>query len=157
MNQYIQAILAITSLAFSESLIAENMTEYEYKAAIKNITAEYDNARTDCGAFAGDNKRICMMVAKSQKKAAKAELAAAYAPSNEADYEVNIARGNSEYAVALQKCAALSRCDNCKKIATNAMQHRISDANAQQERMHAIERYNKLIIDTHLNSRWQDE
>jgi hypothetical protein len=41
-NQYLQAILAISSLAFSEGLIAENMTEHEYKTASKNITTEYD-------------------------------------------------------------------------------------------------------------------
>jgi hypothetical protein len=156
-NQYLQAILAISSLAFSEGLIAENMTEHEYKTAIKNITTEYDTAKIDCGTFSGQDKNICMMVAKSQRKAAKAELAAAYAPSNEADYKVNLARGDTEYAFALQKCDVQSSQANCKKIAKDAMQRSISDANTQQKRMRAIERYNNLIIDTHLNSKWQDE
>jgi uncharacterized membrane protein YqiK len=154
-NQYLTAILAISSLAFSKGLLAENMSEHEYKTAIKSITAEYDSAITDCGGFANHDKSICLMVAKNQKKAAKAELTAAYTPLNEADYKINLARENNEYAVALQKCEAQS--PDCKKIAKDAMQHSKSDADTQLKRMRAVERYNNLIIDTHLNSKWQDE
>jgi hypothetical protein len=77
-NQYLKGILAISSLAFSKVLLAENMSEREYKTAIKSITAEYDSTITDCGAFANYDKGICMMAAKNQKNTAMAELNAAY-------------------------------------------------------------------------------
>jgi hypothetical protein len=155
-NQYLKAILAITNLAFSKGMMAENMTENEYKAAIKSITAEYNSAKIDCGAFAGNNKNICLTVAKNQKKTAKAELNAAYAPSNEADYKVKIAKGNAEYAFALQKCDLPSSKEDCTKIAKVAMQHSKSEASAKLKTMLAIERYNNLLIDTHLNTKVED-
>jgi hypothetical protein len=105
-NQYLKAILAISSLAFSQGLMAESLTDHEYKAAIKNISAEYDSARIDCSALAGHDKSVCMTVAKNQKRAAK-----------------------------------------------NAMQHNNSTTNAQLKSRLAIERYNNLIIDTHLNTK----
>jgi cob(I)alamin adenosyltransferase len=92
MNQpYITAILAITRLSFSTGAMAQDMSNSEYKAAEKNIEAEFESFMADCGSFSHSAKDICRVVAKRTEKVAKAELEARYKPSKRADYEVSFA------------------------------------------------------------------
>jgi len=101
---YITAILAITSLSFSASAIAQNLSKNEYKAAEKNIKVEYKTAKANCGSFADNAKDICIAQAKGDKKVAIAELEARYKPSKKADYEVSVAEAEEHYAVSKEKC-----------------------------------------------------
>lgn len=92
MNQpYITAILAITSLSFSAGAMAQNMSNSEYKAAEKNIEAEFESFMADCGSFSHSAKDICRVVAKRTEKVAKAELEARYKTFNKSNYEVSVA------------------------------------------------------------------
>jgi len=81
---YISAILAITSIAFSSGTIGQIMSRSEYKSAKKNIVNDYKSDKEKCGVFADNAKGICLAVAKSKEKVAKAELVARYKHSNNA-------------------------------------------------------------------------
>src|SRR5665647_2025693 len=69
-KQYISSILAITSLAFSDGAMAQNMSKSEYKAADKAIESEYNAAKVGCDPFAGNARDICMSVVKGHEKVA---------------------------------------------------------------------------------------
>ncbi len=51
-SDHIAAILAIASLSFSAMATAENMTKSEYRAAGKEIAAEYRVNQKSCNSFA---------------------------------------------------------------------------------------------------------
>lgn len=158
-KQYISSILAITSLAFCEAAMAQNMSQSEYKAAEKAIATEYKSAQASCDPFAGNARDICMIVAKGREKVAKAELEARYKPSKEADYDVNITRGRADYAVALEKCddKAGNARDACKKEAESALMRAESDAESQLKTSEAIAADNDNTIDAHLKAKEESE
>jgi hypothetical protein len=152
-NQYFNAILTIIGLVFCTGLMAENMNDYEYTAAEKSNISEHNSATINCEAVVDIDKGICIEVAKSRKIAAEAKLTAA-PPSNEANYNLSIAKGNAEYEFALQKCKSntISTRENCKKIARETWQHSQSDANTRLKMMRAIEQNDTRVIDNHPKS-----
>lgn len=100
-KQHIKAFLAISSLAFSTGVNAQNISENEYKAAEKIIVKEYNSDQVKCGLFSRNEKDICMAVAKGKEKVAKTKLAARYKPANNSDYKISVARVKTDYAVAI--------------------------------------------------------
>ena len=131
-KQHISAFLAISSLAFSSGVIAQNMSEMEYKSAGKSIVNEHNSDQIKCGLFADNDKDICMAVAKGKEKVAKAELEARYKPSKKAGYEVSVVKAKADYAVAKEKCddKAGNVKDVCVKEAKAALVSAKSDAKA---------------------------
>lgn len=67
-SPYITAILAVTSLEFSAGAMGNELSQYEYRAAEKQIEAEYQSARTICDFLAPNAKGICMAEAKRTRK-----------------------------------------------------------------------------------------
>lgn len=90
-KQHINAILAITSLAFSSGAIAQNMSENEYKAAEKSIMNEYSSDQVEFRSFADNDKDICMAVAKCKEKSAKTKLVEHYNSANYSDFKISAA------------------------------------------------------------------
>ena len=80
-KSYFTAILAVTSLSFNAEALAQSMSNSEYKAAEKNIEAEFKSAQSDWDSFDDNAKNICMTIAKGKQKVAKTELEARYKPS----------------------------------------------------------------------------
>jgi hypothetical protein len=156
---YISAILAISAIAFSDGAMAQNMSMREYKAAEKAIESEYQTSRSSCDPFAGNAKDICMAVAKGRERIAKAELEARYKPGLDADYEVNVARGKADYAVARQKCN--DQADNLKEVCIRKVQaalaRAMSDARTQLKMSEAIESDNTIIINAHMRAKEENE
>jgi hypothetical protein len=62
----------------------------------------------NCGAFARNEKGICMADAKRTEKVAKAQLKASYKPSSYAIYEASVNKDNAEYLVAEEKCNSMA-------------------------------------------------
>lgn len=116
-KQYISAILAVTSLAFSAEAMAQSMSKSQYEATDKKNESLYKSAVVDCDSFADNAKDICMVAANGLKEIAKKELMARYKPSKKADYEVSIAKAEAEYAVAKEKCE--DKTGNIKDICMN--------------------------------------
>lgn len=89
---YITAILAVTALSFSAAAMAENMSKSEYKAAGKQIAAEYKSNRMSCISFAREYMDDCMAEAKRTAKAEKADLEATYKSSTKTSNETGVTR-----------------------------------------------------------------
>ena len=105
MNKFtISSITLAISLAFAVNAMAHNLSKDEYKAADKHIDAEYKSDKANCASLAANTKDICMAEAKGKEKVADAELEAQYKPSKKATYNVSIAKAESEYSVAKEKC-----------------------------------------------------
>ncbi len=102
-NPYISAILAITSLAFSVSVMAQSMTGSEYKAANKSIAADFLSAKASCDVFTNNARDICLAEAKRSERISKAELESNYKPSSKANYQLKLAKGNGDFMVAREK------------------------------------------------------
>ena len=70
----ISAIVLAISLAYSVNGMAQSLSKTEYKAAGKNIVAEYKSAKGACVSFADNARDICMAEAKGKEMVANAEL-----------------------------------------------------------------------------------
>jgi hypothetical protein len=89
---YFTAILAVTTLAFSDGAIGKNLSKSEYQAAERKIGAEYKSARTSCDFLDPDAREICMAEAKRTNKIAKAKLEEHYKPASKVIYEVSLTK-----------------------------------------------------------------
>jgi osmotically-inducible protein OsmY len=130
----ITAIGAALALAFSAgAMAAPTMSKADYKAAEDSIAAEYKSAKAACESKTANAKDICMAEAKGKEKVAKAELEARNTPSEKAGYGVSIAKAESDYAVAKEKCDDKAGNDNtvCVKEAKAAEARAKADAKAQ--------------------------
>jgi hypothetical protein len=103
-SSHITAILAVTSLAFSVSVMAQGMSSREYKTAEKSIAADYLSAKASCDVFADNARDICLAEAKRSERISKAELESNYKPSGKASYKLKLAKGNGDFMVAREKC-----------------------------------------------------
>jgi hypothetical protein len=83
----VTGILAMTVLLFSTGAMAERMSKTEYRAAGKNIAAEYKINHESCISYAHNKyKRSCLAEANSTQKAEAAELDARYKSLSEPAY-----------------------------------------------------------------------
>jgi hypothetical protein len=103
----------LTALAAAIALCAPavalaGMTKADYDAGKKSIEADYKSTRAGCDPLAGNVKDICVAQAKGTEKVALAELANTYKPTIKARYDARIAKAEADYAVAKEKCDALS-------------------------------------------------
>ena len=99
----ITMIAAAISLTFSAAVLA-NMSKVEFRAAKKNVEAEYKLAKTGCEPLRANEKDICMAEAKGKENLALAEIGSSYQPSQKARYDVRIAKAQANYSVAKEKC-----------------------------------------------------
>ena len=84
---HITAILAVTSLAFSVSVMAQGMSDNEYRTAEKSIAADYLSAQASCAEFSDNDRNICLNEARRLEKVAMTELQARHQSYNSAIYK----------------------------------------------------------------------
>ena len=143
MNNIKRIVLAI-SLAFSVGAMAESMSKNDYAAAKEKISLEYKANKLGCISFSGNAKDICGAQANAKDNIARADLEAVYEPSVKTKYRADIAKAESNYAVAAERCddMAGNAKDVCMKeakaIETNfkaeaEVQMKVSNANAAAE------------------------
>ena len=106
MKKNLLLLTAAMSLAFSGSALA--MTKIEYNAENTKISANSKTAKNTCGALKNNAKDICMSEAKGVEKVAKAELETQYKPSARNTEKVAMAKGDSAYDTAKEKCDDLA-------------------------------------------------
>ncbi len=111
------------------------MTKADHSAQKDVIAADYKVGKAACKSLADNAKDICMAAAKGKEKVAYAELEQAYKPSVDARYKVRIARAESDYGVAREKCddQAGNLKDVCVKEAKAAQTSAKADAKAQMK------------------------
>ena len=101
---------------------AQALTAAEYKTQKNYIAADYKTNWEKCSVLKGHAKNLCAAEAKGAEKVAKAELEAQYKPSVKNDLGVSVAKADTTYAIAKEKCDALSGNDKnvCMKDAEAA-------------------------------------
>jgi len=105
------------------------------KAELDRIAAEYKADRERCGALAGNAKDVCQAEARAKQRIAETDLEARTKNTPKSRYDARVARAESEYLVAKERCDDLSGNpkDVCLKEAKAAETKAKADAKAERE------------------------
>jgi hypothetical protein len=132
MNNYfnLMASLVVGAMLVLPMAQAATMTKAEYKADKTRISADYKAGKAACAALAGNAKDICVEEAKAKEKVARAELEYSYSGKAADQTKVLVAKVNSAYAVAKEKCddKAGNAKDVCVKEAKTVEVKALADA-----------------------------
>jgi hypothetical protein len=84
------------------------LTKAEYDTQKKQASADYKVNRDKCGSLQANAKDICVAEAKGAEKVAKAELESQYKPSAKHTRDVGMAKADTAYDIAKEKCDDLA-------------------------------------------------
>ena len=137
MNKIIASILvAITAAGISSASAAATVeARSNYKAAKDSAKAEYKIARAKCDALTGNPKDVCVEEAKAGRERTLAEAKAQYKGTLGARTTARKKIAEADYAVAHEKCDALTGNDKdvCIKEAKAAKVAAKADAKADKK------------------------
>ena len=137
MNKFnhLQSALAMAALLALPVAHAATMTKAEYDAGKDRISAEHKTGKAACSSLAGNAKDICVLEAKGKDKVASAELTAAYSAKPADQNKVLVAKAESTYAVAKERCddQAGNAKDVCVKEAKAVQVKALADAKLGRE------------------------
>ena len=127
-------IIAAALLALPVSQ-AFAMTKVEYKADKSRISADYKADKKACAAQSGNAKDICVKEAKGKEKVARAELENTYVATDKNRNKVLVAKAESAYAIAKEKCDDKSGNDKdvCVKEAKAVEVKALADAKMSKQ------------------------
>ena len=103
MNRIHTIALAI-GIACSTATLAQAISNDDFKLGRERIAADFTAGKAACASLSGNARDICVLQAKGAERIARTELDAAYQPSVSSRYEARIARAESDYAVARERC-----------------------------------------------------
>jgi hypothetical protein len=83
---------------------AATMAKPDYKAAKSRISADYKADKAACASLTANAKDICVEEAKAKEKVARAELEYSYTGKAKDQNKVLVAKAESSYSVAKEKC-----------------------------------------------------
>ena len=83
---------------------AATMAKADYKTDKSRISADYKAGKAACASLASNAKDVCIEEAKAKEKVALAELEYAYTGKPKDQTKVLMAKAESNYAVAKEKC-----------------------------------------------------
>jgi hypothetical protein len=83
---------------------AATITKADYQAGKTRISADYKADKAACASLAGNAKDICIEEAKAKEKVARAELEFSFTGKKKDRNSVLVAKAESTYAVAKEKC-----------------------------------------------------
>ena len=96
--------LIVASLLAWPLAQATTMAKPDYKAAKTQISADYKAEKAACAPLIANAKDICVEQAKAKEKVARAELEYNYTGKAKDQNKVLVAKAESIYAVAKEKC-----------------------------------------------------
>jgi hypothetical protein len=133
-NLKIAAVTLFAGLALGTAARAEDLTKAQIKAADATIEADYKAAKMGCESLSGNAKEICVAEAKGKASVAKAEVLAVHRPSANHSYDLNVAKADAAYAIAIERCddKGGNEKDVCVKEAKAAKVHAVADAKTQK-------------------------
>lgn len=102
------SLLVAGLLALPMAHAATSMSKADYSAAKKGISATYKTDKDACAALAGNAKDVCTEEAKAKEKVAKTELEYGYTGKPGDWTKAAVAKAESTYAVAKERCDDLS-------------------------------------------------
>ena len=127
--------LKITMLVAACALLvstahAANISKTDYSAGKTRLSDVYKTEKKACDSVGGNAKDVCIQEAKAREKVARAELEFSYTGKPADDDKIRVARAESAYAVAKEKCDDLSgnAKDVCKKEAKAVEVKALADA-----------------------------
>jgi len=100
----LKASLIVAAMLALPLAQAANMGKADYKAGKTRISADYKADKAACASFADNAKDICVEEAKAREKVARAELEYGYSGKSADRNKVLVAKAESAYAVAKEKC-----------------------------------------------------
>jgi hypothetical protein len=114
---------------------AATLAKADYKAEKDRISATYKTDKSACASQKDNAKDICVEEAKAKEKVAKAELEFNYTGKADDGNKVMVAKAESAYAVAKEKCDDQSgnAKDVCVKEAKAVEVKALSDAKMGKE------------------------
>jgi hypothetical protein len=95
---------AVALLSFTAAQAATTMSKPDYSAGKTRISADYKTDKATCAPMMGNAKDICVQEAKAKEKIARAELEFGYSGKPADEVKVRVARAETAYAVAKEKC-----------------------------------------------------
>lgn len=106
MNKFktLKAALLAASLVALPAVYAGTMTKAEYQAGKTRISADYKTDKAACASLAANAKDVCMQEAAAKEKVALAELEYGYTGKAADRNKVLVAKAESAYAVAKERC-----------------------------------------------------
>ena len=155
MKNFIKGVTFAMSFALSANGIAETISKNEYKLQEKNIEADYRLSKNACDSVSGNDKDICLAKASGKKNVAKAELNQSYEPSSKNRYAVNMAKAESNYSIAIEKCDDMAGNDKdvCVKEAKAARTYETADAKVKTETLKANAEANEESTEANAKAR----
>lgn len=114
-----QTMMALACLAFGGVALGAEMSQQEYRAAKKEISALHQEERAACKTMQGNAFDICIEKARGREQISSAELEERYQPSEQNRFQISMANAEAEYGLAKQ---------NCKKWADQAQMNCHEDA-----------------------------
>lgn len=114
---------------------AADMSKADYNTTKTRIGAEYKAARSACASQSANAKDVCVEEAGAKQKVARAELEYGYSGKPADQTKVKVAKAESAYAVAKEKCddQAGNAKDVCVKEAKAVELKALADAKMGQE------------------------
>ena len=100
----LKASLVVAALLSLSVAQAATISKAEYKADKTRISADYKADKAACAALTANAKDICVQEAKAKEKVARAELEYSYSGKPADQTKVLMAKAQSAYAVAKEKC-----------------------------------------------------
>jgi hypothetical protein len=107
-NFKLKASLLIAAMLALSVAQAENISKDDYKASKTRISADYQADKKACASLAANAKDICVEEAKAREKVARAELEFSYSGKSKDQIKIDVAKAESSYAVAKEKCDDLA-------------------------------------------------
>jgi len=106
MNKHftLQSSLFVAAMLLLPVAQATTMAKADYKATKTRISADYKADKAACAPLAGNAKDICVEEAKAKENIARAELEYGYTGKPADQTKVRVAKAESAYAVAKEKC-----------------------------------------------------
>ncbi|HZV98678.1 MAG TPA: hypothetical protein VFF74_06775 [Methylophilaceae bacterium] len=103
-NLFINMFVVGAVVAGSQNVMAQSLSDADYKTRKIVISHEYKNALKRCDYLAGNTKDVCRAEAKARQDKARAELEAAREPSAKNHYKSDLTAAEADYAVAKEQC-----------------------------------------------------
>jgi hypothetical protein len=104
MNTSIASALTLAALLAAPLSQAASMAKADYKSGKTSIGAAYKADQSACAAYAGNARDICREEARAKEKVARAQLEFDYSGKTNDQRRVHVARAESNYAVAKERC-----------------------------------------------------
>ena len=112
-------VAALLALPMAQTAQAASMNKVDYKSGKNQISAQYKTDKAACASMSDNAKDVCVEEAKAKEKVARAELEYGYSGKPADQNKVMVAKAESAYAVAKEKCddKAGNDKDVCRKEA----------------------------------------